>query len=288
LPQGYRELEFGEFNWIAEDAGSRFILGVDNWSPEQLSLNRNWRCWKKPFHDVYLAREQTGKAYLIKNYPPQPGSGRAARGSRATREFFKVVLADRRKIGTILPVAVGERRTDKNWGIIIYPYVDESVTLEGVYSDRVSRPFLVPERHALEKEVGELLRCFIDAGAYPVDAHLDHFLVVREGAACKVVYVDLERIKFDRLPCLFAKKRRMIRTAGRLLARLEWFRASGGKVTAASMMRIVKAMLRQNPAEKSNKKLHRRIIRAARSYWRAREFGARGRYEPRSIPSAKS
>jgi hypothetical protein len=288
LARGYRELEHGEFHWIANDVGSGFVLGVDSWSPDQLSLKVEWKHWKKQLHDVYLARQQNGRAYLIKSYPPQSkGDGSSpTQGNRAMQEFFKTIVAEERKVRTVLPVAVGEWRADRKWGLIVYPYLDQSVTLERVYVDQEPRPFVVRERHFLEKEIGRLTRGFVDAGAYPVDAHLDHFLVVREGPeTITVLYVDLERIRFDGLARMFMRKRRMIKTVGRLLARLEWFRVSGGRINQASMMRMAHAFFDEEPAGRLNKKLYRAVIRAARRYSNARKFHTRGRYPLRSIPS---
>ncbi len=63
-------------------------------------------------------------------------------------------------------------------------YVGQKLTFAGIR-----------ERQYLEKTIGRVIRKLIDTGAYPVDAHLDHFLVMKDGEKILVYYVVFERIK---------------------------------------------------------------------------------------------
>ena len=145
-------------------------------------------------------------------------------------------------------------------------------------------PLTIREKHCLEKAVGKLMRRFIDVGAYPVDAHLDHFLAMKaDGTDILVYYVDLERIKFDFVLKRLLRRRKLVMTLGRLVARLEWFRASGGRINRPSMMRIGHAYFNIGVLGTLDRRLCRVVVKAARKFWYRRGFHVRGRYLLRSF-----
>ncbi|MFQ5849123.1 MAG: hypothetical protein ACE5JU_00885 [Candidatus Binatia bacterium] len=288
LALGYREVKHAGFSWLAREEGARFLIGVGDWSPRGLSARAGWSCWEKPHHTVYLAREQNGTKYLIKVYPPDKSrpSVIARKVNRAKNEFYKVLVAYKNEIQTVLPLAVGEWRKDRGWGLIIYPFLDGAITLERVYANEHLGllGISIRERQYLEEAVGRLMRTLIDKGAYPVDAHLDHFLAVRlRGGKILIYYVDLERVRFNLWSTKLLKRGKLIKTLGRLLARLEWFRASGGRINRPSMMRIGCAYFRGGGLGALDKRLCRAVIRAAKKYFHRREFHMRGSYPLRSI-----
>jgi hypothetical protein len=124
----------------------------------------------------------------------------------------------------------------------------------------------------------------VDAGAYPVDGHLDHFLASKEDTGQWLVYyVDFERIGFSTFRRKLLLQRKLIKTLGRLTARLEWLRVSGGGINRAAMMRIVRAFFRKESLRSLDQELGRAVIRAAGRYWRRREFHKRGPYGLRSF-----
>lgn len=283
---GYSEVQHAGISWLANEEGLHFLLGVEDWSSQRLGVKEGWKSWEKPHHAVHLARIRRGKIYLIKTYPPIKNRNHLfwEEPNRAKKEFSKALFAGKKSIPTVQPVAVGERVGNKQWGIIIYPFLDEAVTLERIYSHDHFKEFGIKERHNLEKSVGRLIRKFIEVGAYPLDAHLDHFLATKvEEKKISVYYIDLERVKFNSLSKRLMQRRKLIKTMGRLIARLEWFRMSGGRINRASMVRIGRASFRDECVGTLDKKLCRLVIHAARKFWYRRKFHTRGPYPLRSI-----
>jgi hypothetical protein len=124
----------------------------------------------------------------------------------------------------------------------------------------------------------------VDAGAYPVDAHLDHFLAVLEKRGdVAVYYIDLERVRFGSVTARFWRRRKLIKTVGRLTARLEWLRLSDGGLNRAAILRIGRAFFGKKRPERSNKALYGEVLAAARKFWDRREFHKRGTYGLRSF-----
>jgi hypothetical protein len=114
---------------------------------------------------------------------------------------------------------------------------------------------------------------------YVVDVRADHFLVQRNGTGAPLVYwIDFERVRFT-----LRKKKEGIRTLGRLLSRMEWFRLSGGKINRPAMMRIGCAYFRDVGPGARHKELRRTVVDAARKWWYRREFHKRGAYQLLSI-----
>ncbi|MGH7831762.1 MAG: lipopolysaccharide kinase InaA family protein [Candidatus Binatia bacterium] len=281
---GYRKVEHAGFSWLANDEGVRFLAGVDDWSPEGLSTQKGWKCRKKRYHAVYLVQHDGRASYVIKDYPPvdNPKSALGENGNRAKKEFSNTLAAYQKSIPVVLPLAVGEWTVDRDRGVIIYPFLDKAIPLERVYNHESSSTLPNRERQRLERNVGKLLRAMVDAGAYPVDAHLDHFLALRvDGGEVPVYYIDLERIRFSSSLWFIRIKR--IKTIGRLLARLEWLRVSGGGINRAGMMRISRAFFAERGFRPLDKELCRVVIKAARRYWYRREFHKRGPYRLRSF-----
>lgn len=283
---GYREVEHAGISWLANEEGIRFLLSVDDWSQGVLTAERGWNCRTKRDHAVYVARDRDGMKFLIKDYPLGDKRkvlfGREA--NRATREFSKTLLAYKKDIQTIPPLAVGQWTEDRQRGLIIYPFLDKAVPLERVYDRANASGFTVREKQFLEKAVGKLMRTMHDAGAYPIDAHLDHFLVRREESGrVKVCYIDFERIKFHFWFKKWLDRRRLIKSLGRLLARLEWLRVSGGSVNRPGAMRMSLAFLQDKALRSRKRGLRRTVVRAAKQFWDRREFGRRGLYGFRSF-----
>ncbi len=286
LSFGYRKVDHAGYSWIANKEGARFLLEIDDWSPQALAARKGWNHQNKRHHTVYFGRDLNGTRYLIKFY--LKGKERkyfyTRSINRARNEFFKSLLAHRMEIKTVLPLAVGACREERYQGLIIYPFLDQAMSLERVYDRRNLNTLTICERHYLEKAVGRLIRKFIDAGAYPVDAHLDHFLAMKvAGTQILVYYVDLERVKFNKLSKNMLRNRKLIKTLGRLIARLEWFRTSGGRINRSSMIRIGLAFFHEEGLGTLDKKLCRSVIQAARKYWYRRRFHIRGPYPLRSI-----
>jgi hypothetical protein len=280
----YREIEHAGFLWLATEEGVRFIAGVNDWSPQWLAES-GWESHKKRHHKYYVANDQEGMRYLVKVYPPEPNHSwfYGRRVNRARNEFTKTLITHRKEIPTVLPLAVGEAREDKQWGIIIYPFLVQAIPLERVYEHRRVSLLSIRERQSMEKTVGRMVRHFIDRGAYPVDAHLDHFLVMKTGEAnISVYYVDLERIGFSSLTKRLLMRRKLLKTMGRLIARLEWLRASGCRINRPSMMRMGCAFFGEGTFGTSRRRLRRGVIQAAKEYWYRRKFHARGPYKTRS------
>ena len=196
-------------------------------------------------------------------------------------------MAYRSGIPVVLPLALGEWSRVKGWGVIVYLFLQDAVTLESVYSSRSLEIMGFKYRLRLEERVGTLMRKLSDMGAYPVDAHLDHFLVVNDSISGPVVYyVDLERMKFNSWTRHVMGQAKRIKTLGRLLARLEWLARSGGGVSRSAMMRMGRFFFRIEKPGPLDKRLCRRVIRAARRYWDRRKFQERGRSPLRSIQVA--
>ncbi|MEE9143487.1 MAG: hypothetical protein V3U06_01800 [Candidatus Binatia bacterium] len=282
---GYKEMEHSGFSWLATKEGMPFIIGVDDWSPRGIAVQKGWKSREKSLHEVYLARDQEGMRYLVKIYPPKRNCPNffSRRVNRAKNEFSKTLLACKKEIQTVLPLAVAQGKEDKRWGIIIYPFLDQAIPLERVYDCDNLSLLSIRERQLMEKTVGRLLRKFIDEGAYPVDAHLDHFLIMKSGeASVHVHYVDLERIGFNSLTKSILKRRKLLKTLGRLIARLEWLRVSGFRINRPSMMRMGRAFLEGKAFGISGRRLRRAVIQAAREFWYRREFHTRGQYRSRS------
>jgi hypothetical protein len=283
---GYRELKHADFTWLANEEGARFLAGIDDWSPEKLAVRKGWNCRQKTRHAVYLARDQDGALYLVKSYAAEGKrkflSGREP--NRAGREFARTFFAHKKGISTVLPLAVGEGLADPCRGVIIYPFLDKAIPLERIYQHEDATRLAIGERQSLERKVGKLLRSMVDAGAYPVDGHLDHFLALRaDGGEISVYYIDLERIGFRSLTKKWFLGSKRVKTLGRVTARLEWLRVSGGRINRVTMMRMSRAFFHQERPRPLDKKLCRKVIRAARRYWYRREFHQRGPYLPRSF-----
>lgn len=282
---GYRKVEHGGLSWLADEDGTRFLTSVREWSANKLPDTHGWSYRKKSQHSVYLVRNHGGKGYLIKDYPPEHHRRRlfGGKANRAKKEFARTLLAYRKGIQTVLPLAVGEENEDKDRGVIIYPFLDKAIPLERAYQHEHLNLLSIRDRQCLEKEVGKLLRKMVDAGAYPVDGHLDHFLVMRtDEGKILVYYIDLERVEFSSLTKKWLMRRKLIKTLGRLLARLEWLRVSGGGIRRAGMMRISRAFFGQQRLGRLNRELSMASIQAARKYWHRREFHKRGSYGLRS------
>jgi hypothetical protein len=283
---GYREVEHAGFSWYANEAGARFLSGIDDWSQQKLTTEKGWNCRTKRDHAVYVACDREGMWYLIKDYPPVKKSKNllSREASRATREFFKTLVAHKKGIPTVLPLAVGKWKEDGRRGVIIYPFLDQAIPLERVYDRANASGLTVREKQSLEKAVGKLMRTMHDAGAYPIDAHLDHFLVSREkNGRMTVCYIDFERIEFHFCFVKWVEQRRLIKSLGRLLARLEWLRVSGGAVNRPGVMRMGLAFLGDNASAAGKKRLRLSIVRAAKKFWDRRGFGRRGLYGFRSF-----
>lgn len=272
LALGYRELEHGGYVWLANDEAARLISEVDDWSPQGLAGRKGWTFWGKRRHQLYLVQSHSGK-YLVKTYPPKGDNNRVwfcAQGmSRAKKEFRSSIAAYKRGISTPLPSALGEKKEDRRWGIIVYPFLDETIGLDRVYADARFKGLDVRERHFVEKSIGKLLRKFIDQGMYPRYLKLDHFLIKREeGGRILVYWIDLERTKFTYL----FKRMRLLKTIGKFLATMEWFRVSGARVNRPSMIRIARAFFREDSSKRPNKRLRRAAIRAAEEFWYRRHL----------------
>jgi hypothetical protein len=268
---GYQKLEHGGYVWQANEEVARLIEGVDDWSPSGLAGKRGWTFWEKRRHELYLVQTHSGK-YLVKTYPPKENQNHAwfySQGiSRAEKEFRSSVAAYKRGIPTPLPSAIGGKKGDRRWGIIIYPFLDETVGLDRVYADERLNELSVRDRQHVEKAVGRLLRKFIDQGMYPRYLKLDHFLIRRENERLVVYWIDLERTKFTYL----FKRMRLLKTIGKFLATMEWFRVSGARVNRPSMFRIGDAFFRADGSKRSDKKLHRAAIQAAEEFWHRRHL----------------
>ena len=272
LSLGYREFEHGGYVWLANEEAARLISEVDDWSPQGLVGRKGWTFWEKRRHELYLVQSHFGK-YLVKTYPPKKDNNHALfysrRNGRAKKEFRSSIAAYKKGISTPLPSALGEKREDRRWGIIVYPFLDETIGLDRVYADARFKGLDVRERHIVEKSIGKLLRKFIDQGMYPRYLKLDHFLIKRgEGERFLVYWIDLERTKFTYL----FKRMRLLRTIGRLLATMERFRVSGARVNRPSMMRIAHAYFRGDNSKRPNKRLRRAAIRAAEEFWYRRHL----------------
>jgi hypothetical protein len=283
---GYQKVEHAGFRWLTTENGARFLLEIDDWSPDQLALRKEWNCRTKPHHAVYLGRDQEGNSYLIKDYAAERNQRYlfGAEANRAKNEFSKTLFAHKKSIPTVLPLAVGEWRADTQRGVIIYPFLDRAIPFERVYETECSSTLATRERQCVERKVGELLRNMVEAGAYPVDGHLDHFLALRaETGEFRVYYVDFERIEFSTFTKKWFLRSKLIKTLGRLTARLEWYRVSGGRINRAAMMRISHAFFRKERWRPLDKGLRRVVIEAAKRYWYRREFHKRGPYGLRSF-----
>jgi hypothetical protein len=132
------------------------------------------------------------------------------------------------------------------------------------------------------------MRTMHDAGAYPIDAHLDHFLVSRaDNGEVEVRYIDFERIKFHGRLTKWLGRRRLLKSLGRLLARFEWLRVSGGAVNRPCVMRMSLAFLKDKAADPKKRRLRRAVIQAAAEFWQRRDFARRGAYGFRSFESVR-
>ena len=131
----YKEIEHAGFLWVTCDEGARFILGVDDWSPKCLAVRSGWEPHQKRYHTSYVAHDQEGKGYIVKVYQPERNRARffSRKGNRAKNEFSKTLLACKKGIQTVLPLAVAQGKEDDRWGIIIYPFLDQAIPLERVY-----------------------------------------------------------------------------------------------------------------------------------------------------------
>ena len=271
LALGYRELEHGGYVWQANEEVARLIKEVDDWSPAGLSGRKGWTSWKKRRHELYLVQTPSGK-YLVKTYPPKEESNHGwfySRGiSRAKKEFRSSVAAYRRGIPTPLPSAVGEKRENRRWGIIVYPFLEDCIGLDRVYADERLKDLNVRERQWVERAVGKLLRKFIDQGMYPRDLKLDHFLIRREEERLVVYWIDLERTKFTYL----FKRMRLLKTIGKVLATMECFRVSGARVNRPGIARIGHAFFQGGGSKRLDKNLRRAAIQAAEEFWHRRQL----------------
>lgn len=278
---GYRRLIHAGFSWQATIAGEQFLTSIADWSPEVLGGQKGWRLFDRGTHALYLATGPDGKRYMVKVYP-EPGHRaplRLRKGNRARNEFYHTLLASKTGVRTVLPLAVGESGEKNRCGVIIYPFVENSVSLDRVYDPQGSSSLSLAERRYAERKVGEMLRTFADSGMYVVDVRADHFLVQRNGTGAPLVYwIDFERVRFT-----LRKKKEGIRTLGRLLSRMEWFRVSGGGMNLPAMMRIGCAYFRDIGPGARHKELRRTVVKAARKWWYRREFHKRGSYQLLSI-----
>jgi hypothetical protein len=267
---GYRRFVHKGYVWVADEEAARLLAEIDDWSPQALAGRKGWTSWEKRRHELYLVQGRAGK-YLIKTYPPkESGSAgwfRSRRIGRATKEFRSSVAAYLKGIPTPLPAALGEKKEDRRWGIIVYPFLEETYGLDRLYAGEGFK-LDARERHLVEKKVGRLMRKFIDLGMYPRYMKFDHFLIKREGERLQVYWIDLERTKFTR----FFKRTRLLRTVGKVLATLEWFRISGARVNRASMARIGQAFLQGDSSERPDKRSRRAAIRAAEEFWNRRHL----------------
>lgn len=274
---GYREVKQGGISWLANEQGLRFISGVDNWSPQRLTLEKGWRFWDDGSHALYVGQNSEGLRFLVKAYHRENGSGGFfnRRTNKAKREFHNTLLAYKKGFRTIPPLALGEGNQDQSLGIIVYPFLENAIPLDRAYAYKEPGELTVSERQHLEKGVGRLLRMCMDSGLFPENMCLGHFLAKREPRGGLVVYwVDFEKVKFRP----FFRQRYIIRNLGKLLARIEWFRMSGGKINRSSVMRIGHACFCEPGSRKLNKSLCHAIIQAAKEYWDYRKIDARGLY----------
>ena len=243
------------------------------WSVQGLS-ETGWAFWDKCSHGLYLTRGKEGERFLIKLYW-KSGNRLWGRDNKAKREFHNTLLAHGKGFRTVLPVAWGEGWGKEGIGVIVYPFVDGAISLERAYSYREPSCLSVRERQEMEKQVGQLLRLCLDSGLFPVNMCLGHFLGCRDSSGRLVVYwVDFEKMKFR----VGFRSKTMVKTLAKLLARMEWFRASGGKMGRSSIMRIgYPSVCRRNTA-KANRDLCCQVVAAARKYWNHREIEGRGSY----------
>lgn len=211
--------------------------------------------------------------YLIKAYPPKKNRERqfSRKPSRAKKEFCNTLIAYKKDVQTVLPLAIGEGKQNGQWGVIIYPFLDTAVSLTRVYTHEGLERLTVQERQSLEKTVGRLVRKFIDKGMVPRDLGLDHFLARKESGEILVHWVDLERVKFTRL----FKRRKGIETLGKLLAQMEWLRNSGWNISRSSMMRIGHAYFHKEGLRGLDKRLCWEVIQAAGRVWLRRSLSVR-------------
>jgi len=199
LALGYREVDHGGFCWLANDQGKRFVMEVDDWSFQGLATRNGWKRWKRAYHTVHLGCDKQGITYLIKNYPPKKYEARpfARRTNRARKEFLNTLIVFKEHIQTVVPIALGEDKESGRQGIIIYPFLDQAVTLARLYVHKEVKGISVRDRHFLEKTVGRMVQRITARGIFPRDLGIDHFLAERDtGGQLSVHWVDLERVKF--------------------------------------------------------------------------------------------
>lgn len=279
---GYQVVDRGGFSWLANELGLRFICEVDDWSPETLVTRKGWSFWDKGSHALYVAQDYGQVRFLVKVYRARKSSAAflTRQVNKAKQEFYNTLYAYEKGFNTVLPLALGESSWDRSSGVIVYPFLDNAIPLDKVYPYRGCGGLAIFERQYLEKSVGRLLRKCFESGIFPANMCLGHFLARKEAGGRLVVYwVDFEKLKFRSL----RRKRFGVKSLGKLLARIEWFRVSGGRINRSSIMRVGHACFHKEGSGKLDKKLCRAIIQAAKEYWEFRKIDTRGLYPLGSV-----
>ena len=150
---GYREIEHAGFSWLANEEGVKFLSSVDDWSPGVLTVERGWHCRTKRDHAVYVALDRDGIRFLIKDYPlgDKCKVFLGGKANRATREFFKTLVAYKKDIQTVLPLAVGKWKEGRERGLIIYPFLDKRPLWNGYTIVRMRQGSLSGKSNSFRK-----------------------------------------------------------------------------------------------------------------------------------------
>lgn len=283
---GFERAKQGGFSWWTQPAVLGFISQVEDWSPNSLVSKSGWHSWDKGSHFLYLAQNGSEEKLLIKVYQLEK-SGRSkpnTRASRGRKEFQNTLIAHQKGFNTVLPLAFGEAEGRQIGSVVIYPFLEDAIPLDKAYSfdGGQSVALSVAERQRFERSVGRLLRHCLESGVFPVNMCLGHFLARKAAAGDLVVYwVDFEKIKFR----YFLRKRYALKWLAKFLARIQWFRMSGGRFHRSSVMRIGHSCFCQAGSRKLDKKLWRALVRSTKKYWDFRKIDSRGIYPVITIRS---